>query len=189
LKLAHRFTQYVSSLSIRATFILLSLSLVLIWSFIFSGLPISNEIMLKVASGHELFDVMAFYDAAIAYVMLGEYGETGRSNYLLFQFFDFIFIPCYVLGLASLLIRIFQVNEIQNKFTFWICLMPLILGVSDLLENLSLVVVVLEYPRELPVLAGLAGYLTALKHVFTFVVFGAVVIGCLNRAKIWLARK
>jgi len=67
--------------------------------------------------------------------------------------------------------------------------MPLILGVSDLLENLSLVVVVLEYPKELPVLAGLAGYLTALKHVFTFVVFGAVVIGCLNRAKIRLARK
>lgn len=120
--------------------------------------------------------------------MLFEYGEIGRRNYLIFQLFDFLFIPCYVIGLTALTVRAYKVSGKPNCVVSWLCLSPILLGISDGLENLSLIVLVVNNSAQLMLLGDVAGYLTLLKHLMTLAVMLVLIVGGINRMKITVKR-
>ena len=86
------------------------------WLFNFSGLPLSNPELIKLSGREGLLDLMPYYTAQQAFVILGHYGVAGRELYLRFLAADFVFIPVYSLGFAFLMTRAVRALCAEQQF-------------------------------------------------------------------------
>ena len=137
------------------------------WLFNFSPLPISNPELAKLSGGAGLLDLMLFYSAQEAFTLLGQYGDAGRELYLRFLIADFIFIPVYSLGFALLMTRtIYAVCREPTRW-LWLNLLPLGIGIFDIVENLSILGMLIIYPSFNVGLGTLSGISTLCKHLLT----------------------
>lgn len=107
------------------------------------------------------------YSPEWVYMVLGNYGDKGREAYgYLLGGFDFIFPLIYSLFLATslsaILSRLFPERSSWQKLS----LLGLLAGMVDWLENIGILSLIINYPRELPSLANLTNIFTMTKDGF-----------------------
>lgn len=119
-------------------------------------------------TGVKVLDFTANYGAHKGYDILTQMGASGRQSYLLILGIDFVFPLIYgtffASGIAYLLKK---VNGTINKINVLIFL-PIIVMLSDLIENIFIVAMLVIFPDEVSWFATIASTFTMIKNLFTF---------------------
>lgn len=130
------------------------------------------------ADGMKLFDMMPMgFDQAYAQSLLSALGETGRSVYLYNQIpldliYPLLFGFSYCLILAFFLKKI---NKLDSSL-FYFCLLPLIAGSVDYLENAGIITMLVRYPDLSATLANTTSIFSVIKSMSTTLFFIVLII-------------
>lgn len=156
--------------------------------FIMNGteLPFSNPTIEKYSGGVPILDMRMTYTPEEAYQLFTALGAVGRQAYRTLHLVpDTLFPIGYALVFAFtsawFLVRLLPLEHPLQ----WLSLTPLISGLADILENLSLVIAGLAYPSRVDWLVRGASVLTKIK-------FGLMPVGVVflcAMVVIWLIRK
>lgn len=122
-----------------------------------------------------VMDSEIYYTSDVFYQNLELQGAAGRQGYILLHLLDY----CFMVFLALLLIyTIYQLlcKVTKSESLKVLALIPLVSGVSDLLENLCIDISIGVYPDRIPVPGSLAGYFTAVKMYTLYIVFTLIVV-------------
>ncbi len=136
-----------------------------------TDLPFSARTIEDHSGGLPILDMRFSYGPDEANRLFGALGTDGRRAYLMLHLMpDMLFPICYTLAFAStsawFLVRLLPLDHPLQ----WLSLTPLISGVADVLENLSLVIANSSYPTRIDWLTTTASALTRIK-------FGLMPIG------------
>ncbi len=142
-------------------------------AFVMNGttLPFSTPTIEDHSGGLRILDMRFSYGPEEANRLFEALGAEGRRSYLMLHLMpDLLFPVCYSLAFACtsawLLIRLLPPDHPLQ----WLSLTPLLSGLADILENLSLAVVNSSHPSRVDWLVHLASLLTKIK-------FGLMPIG------------
>ena len=151
-----------------------------------TNLPFSNPTIEEHSGGVPILDMRMSYTPEEVFQLFSALGIAGRQAYRTLHLVpDMLFPISYALLFAFIsawfLVRLLPLEHPLQ----WLILIPLISGLADILENLSLVVSGLVYPNRIDWLAQVASLLTKIK-------FGLMPIGLVFLIIIvvmWFVRK
>jgi hypothetical protein len=125
-----------------------------------------------VTGGQKILDMQASVSADETYQRLEAMGEGGRELYLrLILTVDIVF-PLAVLLFSFVLARFAAERaKLKGWSRAMLVALPLVYWGFDLLENISVAVMLLQYPHRVDWLAGTIGYLTKSKRLFMVLAF------------------
>ncbi len=153
--------------------ILLLLAVTILMMFLMNGtqLPFSNPTIMELSGGLAILDIRESFTPEDAYELFTALGAEGRQAYLILHLVpDTLFPIGYSLVFAFIsawfLVRLLPLDHRLQ----WLSMIPLISGLADVLENLSLVICNLAYP-------GRIDWLVRFAHLLTKVKFGLLPIG------------
>jgi len=156
--------------------------------FIMNGttLPFSTPAIEGHSGGVPILDMRMSYTPEEVYQLFSALGIAGRQAYRTLHLLpDMLFPISYALLFAFtgawFLVRLLPLEHPLQ----WLILTPLISGLADILENLSLVVSGLVYPNRIDLLAQVASLLTKIK--FGLMPVGAVFLIIIT--VVWFIRK
>jgi hypothetical protein len=156
--------------------------------FIMNGteLPFSNPTVEEHSGGVPILDMRMAYTPEEAYHLFTALGTAGRQAYRTFHLVpDTLFPIAYALAFAFtgawFLVRLLPLDHPLQ----WLSLTPLISGLADVLENLSLVISSLAYPSRIDWLVQVASLLTKIK--FGLMPVGVVFLSAI--VVVWFIRK
>jgi len=157
-------------------------------TFIMNGtaLSFSTPTIEAHSGGVPILDMRMSYTPEEAYQLFAALGTAGREAYRTLHLVpDMLFPISYALLFAFtgawFLVRLLPLEHPLQ----WLILTPLISGLADILENLSLVVSGLAYPNRMDWLAKVASLLTRIK--FGLMPVGAVFLIIIT--VVWFIRK
>jgi hypothetical protein len=139
----------------------------------------------------QTLDMLTRYTPAQAYELISSYGEQGRQTYAIIEVtLDLVYPFVSALLFSLLILYSFQHGFPNQKWAHWLALLPFAVMASDYLENTFVLILLLEYPRELAGAARTASFFTTAKLVLTpfELLFVLGFVGWLIRA-IWIKRK
>jgi len=156
--------------------------------FLMNGtqLPFSNPTIVEHSGGIPILDMRLWFTPEDAYDLFTALGTEGRRAYRILHLLpDMIFPMGYSLVFAFLsawfLVRLFPLEYWMQ----WLCLIPLVSGLADQLENLSLVICSLAFPQRMD-------WLVRLAHLLNKIKFGLMPIGMvflIILTVMWIVRK
>jgi hypothetical protein len=131
-------------------------------------------LLVSIPPGLSILDARLYYRGAEALSFLEELGPVGRTDYVVHECIDLVFIASYTHLLRQLAAK-------------WrLALPPLLLlapGAADLVETAGILVLLgMDYPRS-PVLAAVIGFATSAKWLATVILVVAFVIAFRRRAR------
>jgi len=133
---------------------------------------------MRFSNGMKLLDMMPTgYDFEYVNTLFDTLGEKGRSIYLYNQIpvdliYPFLFGISYCLLIAYFLKKL---NKLNSSF-FYLCLLPLIAGLADYLENVGIIKMLISYPDLSLFSTTVTNFFTILKSVTTSIYFVALLI-------------
>jgi len=155
--------------------------------FIMNGttLAFSTPTIEDHSGGLRILDMRFSYGPDEANRLFDALGTEGRRAYAMLHLMpDILFPTCYALAFACtsawFLVRLLPLHHPLQ----WLSLTPLIAGIADILENLSLVVVNWSYPSRIDWLTQMASVLTKIK--FGLMPIGVVLLSAM--VVLWFAR-
>ena len=157
-------------------------------TFIMNGtaLAFSTPTIEEHSGGVPILDMRMSYTPEEAYQLFSALGIAGRQAYRTLHLVPDILFPISYSLLFAFTVAWFLVRLLPLEHPLqWLILIPLISGLADILENLSLVVSGLVYPNRMDWLAQVASLLTKIK-------FGLMPIGLVFLIIIvvmWFVRK
>ena len=142
------------------------LAVVVVLALIMNGtnLPFSTPTIEGHSGGMRILDMRFSYGPQEANQLFEALGTEGRRSYIMLHLMpDMLFPITYSMAFACIsawfLVRLLPLGHPLQ----WLSLTPLISGVADILENLSLVVATASYPTQIDWLTHLASVLTKIK--------------------------
>jgi hypothetical protein len=157
-------------------------------TFIMNGtaLPFSTPTIEEHSGGIPILDMRMSYTPEEVYQLFSALGIAGRQAYRTLHLVPDMLFPISYALLFAFTVAWFLVRLLPLEHPLqWLILTPLISGLADILENLSLVVSGLVYPNRIDWLAQVASLLTKIK-------FGLMPIGLVFLIIIvvmWFVRK
>lgn len=150
---------------------LLAASILMMVLMNFTNLPFSNPTIQEYSGGLMILDLRSNFTPDDAYQLFTALGAEGRRAYLALHLLpDTLFPIGYALTFAFIsawfMVRLLSPDHRLQ----WLSMIPLISGLADVLENLSLVTANLVYP-------GRVDWLVRAAHLLTKVKFGLLPIG------------
>lgn len=133
---------------------------------------------MEFSNGMKLLDMLPTgYNHNYVNELFKTLGENGRETYLTNQIpvdmiYPFLFGLTYCLLLAYLLKKI---NKLKSPFTY-LCLLPIIAGIADYLENIGIITMLNSYPDLTPIATKTTNIFTILKSSSTTVFFLVLII-------------
>ena len=151
-----------------------------------TNLPFSNPTIVEHSGGLPILDLRSDFSPDDAYELFTALGPEGRQAYLILHLVpDTLFPIGYALAFAFIsawfMVRLLPLDHRLQ----WLSMIPLISGLADVIENLSLVICNLAYP-------GRIDWLVRLAHLLTKVKFGLLPIGLVFLiiiVVVWFIRK
>jgi hypothetical protein len=132
------------------------------------------------ANGMKLFDLSpSGYSHQYALELLKNLGSTGRDIYLYRQLpLDFIYPGMFAVSCCLLLTWLFKKSLIINSSMFYWCIIPLVAGLFDYLENICIILMLKSYPNVPELLVIFASIFTVFKSILTIIFFVLFFVGC-----------
>ena len=139
----------------------------LLSSFIGILLCLIGFYWLERSLGLPILDVLPSYDMkTVEQNMLG-YGEEGRKLYAWASLtLDVIFPLCYVVFVVGLMTLFGSSKSIR-----WLALVPFVLGLIDLTENIQICTMLVQFPDITDSQVSMASTTTSIKHSIVIVVY------------------
>ena len=136
-----------------------------------TNLPFSNPTIVEFSGGLPILDLRSDFSADDAYELFTALGADGRRAYLILHLIpDTLFPIGYALVFAFVsawfMVRLLPLDHRLQ----WLSMIPLISGLADVIENISLVICNLAYPSRID-------WLVEFAHLLTKVKFGLLPIG------------
>lgn len=155
--------------------ILVLLAVTLLLQFLMNGteLPFSRPTIEAHSGGVPILDMRLSYTPDDAYALFSALGSAGRQAYRALHLLPDVLFPIgyaftFAFASAWFLLRLFPLDHRLQ----WLCMLPLVAGLADLLENVLLVAASLAYPGRIDGLVRAAQLMTRIK-------FGLLPIGVL----------
>lgn len=129
---------------------LLTASVLLMYIMNGTNLPFSGPTIEEWSGGLPVLDMRSSFTPEDAYELFTALGNEGRQAYRFFHLVpDTLFPISYSLAFAFIsawfLVRLLP----KDHYLQWLSLMPLISGLADVLENLTIVITGLAYPDRI----------------------------------------
>ncbi|MFO7923255.1 MAG: hypothetical protein R6U58_06145 [Bacteroidales bacterium] len=145
---------------------------------LFALIMIANILLFPVfmPAGDSLrpLDLMFGSAPEVTFKMISAYGDEGRQNYLQgLLLLDFIYPVIYSLFLAFSLYRLYQ-NVLLS-------LSPVLILLSDYIENAGIIIMLLSWPEEMNVIAYTTCFFTSMKWVLAGLIIFLITAGLLRR--------
>ncbi len=140
--------------------------------FMFVVLPSLASKAAELFAGLGSPDLLFFYSGEKLYEVASSYGELGRNAYIETRFqFDLVWPVVYTLFLVtSISWFCSRITNVQSKLRY--CnLLPIVAVVFDLLENVSVSIVMYQFPAKTALFSNIASYSTTLKWIFIYASF------------------
>jgi len=133
------------------------------------------------SAGMKLFDLSPFgYSYQYAIELLSALGSTGRAAYLYRQLpLDFVYPGLFAVSFCLLQSWLFAKGLPPDSKIFYLCLVPLIAGLFDYLENICIVLMLTSFPNIPEMLVASASVFTIVKSMFTTTCFVFLATGCI----------
>ncbi len=130
------------------------------------------------SGGMKLLDMMPQgYDSEYVNELFSKLGKEGRDVYLFNQIPVDMIYP-FLFGITySLLIAYFlkKLDKLNNHF-FYLCLIPIIAGIADYLENIGIVTMLNDYPDLSVVHISTTNIFSIIKSVSTTLFFIVLIV-------------
>lgn len=133
---------------------------------------------MEFSNGMEILDMMPTgYDLDYVNKLFSTLGENGRETYLTSQIpvdmiYPLLFGISYGLVLAYFLKKI---NRLNSSFMY-LCLLPIIAGVADYIENIGIITMLNSYPDLTETTVNATSMFSVIKSISTSIFFLALVI-------------
>jgi hypothetical protein len=133
------------------------------------------------SNGMRLLDMMPTgYDLNYVSELFNSLGEIGRGIYLTHQIpvdmiYPLLFGLTYCLLLAYFLKKL---NKLNVPYTY-LCLLPLIAGIADYLENFGIITMLNVYPELPEITVKISSSFSIIKSISTSIFFIALIIALL----------
>jgi len=139
----------------------------------------------------QTLDMSNGYSPAQAYQLIASYGPQGRQNYAIIEVtLDLVYPFVSALLFGLLILYSFQRGLPNQKWAYWLAFLPFAVMASDYLENICVLILLLEYPRELDAVARIASFFTTAKLVLSpFELLFILGFGGWLIRTIWIKRK
>lgn len=150
--------------------------------------PISLPKFHEITNGTKILDQTFNYTPDEAYDMLESYGEKGRDYYLfkILLLLDIMIPVIYSLFNAVLLTIIFK-KIFVHKWIDRFIIIALMAGVVDYIENVFEIILVVNYPTRLDIIARVSNILTLTKSLLTGLSYILIICGlvllCINKIR------
>lgn len=146
--------------------VVMLIAMTILLALIFPNLPI----------GGDLFDTKPGYSFEEANTTLTAYGPDGRTTYAWASATLDTLLPfCYVTFFVGLIYR-FRLTE----QTWYLAFIPIVAGVIDLLENIQIILMLVQYPEISPSQVASASTFTLIKQwmspIYQLLGFGLLLI-------------
>ncbi len=130
------------------------------------------------SSGMKLLDMMPTgYDLNYVSELFNSLGEIGRGTYLTNQIpvdmiYPLLFGLTYCLLLAYFLKKL---NKLNIPYTY-LCILPIIAGIADYLENFGIIAMLKSYPELTEIAVKTTSSFSVIKSISTSIFFIALII-------------
>lgn len=154
------------------------------WLFILTNLVYAFMLMVTIpktmafSNGLKLLDMMPTgYDFNYVNKLFSTLGDIGRETYLTNQIpvdmiYPLLFGISYCLVMAYFLQKI---NKLHTPFIY-LCLLPVIAGIADYLENLGIISMLNSYPDFTETAVQTASIFSVIKSISTTIFFVALLV-------------
>lgn len=129
--------------------------------------------LIKDGKGH--LDMRFGYSPDDAYKIIGSLGSAGRYSYLRFLGLDFGIIIFLIITLLLVIAFLLKKLGMYEKWALSY-LLPLARGVFDILENIFIMIILLNYPERLNGIAEVGSIMTQLKWTSMIITMVFVII-------------
>lgn len=178
-----RFSDQLVRLATGRNLLLLFLLFLLTTSVIF---PLMSSLIEDPGGELEKIDTKLNYTSAELYKIIDAYGAQGRQVYALSHLTaDVLFPLVYAFFFGLLTAYIFQRAFPIDSWVQRLNLVPFMLLIFDLLENLGVVILLLAFPTQMEGLARFTGILTSVK----WIIAGITVALPVGGTGAWLLRR
>lgn len=130
------------------------------------------------SDGMKIFDMMPFgYSSEYANTLLNSLGEEGRHVYLFLQIpLDMIY-P-FLFGVGNSLLLAFFLNKLRHLKTpyIYLCLLPLLAGSFDYLENFGVSAMLFSFPDISDLLIQTTSMFSVAKSLLTSIYFVVLIV-------------
>jgi len=133
---------------------------------------------MEFSNGMKLLDMMpSGYDLNYVSELFSSLGENGRETYLTSQIpVDMIYPLLFGLSYCLLLgYFLKKLNKLNSPYLY-LCLLPIIAGISDYLENIGIITMLNNYPDLTDTMVNATNTFTVLKSISTSVFFIALIV-------------
>ncbi len=156
-------------------------SLILFMIFLFIIMPnLANKISV-ISSGLGSPDTLFFYDKEKLYQLASIYGEEGRLSYIQTRIkYDIAWPIVYALFLVTSVSWFNNKTFKNNQSIKHINVLPVFALIFDFVENISVSVVMYNYPQKEVLFSSISSYATPLKWLFVFVSFTVFLISTIS---------
>jgi len=130
------------------------------------------------SNGIKLLDMMPTgYDSAYVENLFNLLGEKGRNTYLYRQIPIDMIYPLFF-GISYCLLLAYFLDKLKklNSFYIYLCLLPIIAGIFDYLENLGIITMLINYPIYSQKLIVSTNIFTIIKSMTTTIYFVTLII-------------
>ena len=130
------------------------------------------------SNGLKLLDMMPLgYDLEYINTLFETLGENGRQVYLTNQLPVDMIYP-FLFGISYCLLIGFFLKKLNklDSFFFYLCFLPLIVGIADYLENFGIFTMLYNFPDFSPFTAKVTNVFSVVKSMTTTVFFIALII-------------
>ena len=177
-----RFSNLLIRLANGRTLLILFLLFILTTSVIF---PLMSSLIEDPAGELEKIDTKLYYGPAELYEIMDAYGDQGRRVYAHSHLTADVLFPLVYASFFGLLIAyIFQRAFPQDSWVQQLNLVPFVLLIFDLIENVSVVILLLAYPTQMGGLARVTGTVTSVKWMLAGITVALPLVG----AVVWFFR-
>ena len=143
------------------------LILVILYGAVFGTILFTLGQLAEISGGYGILDFDQGYDMARVREVLGSYGAEGMKHYGRIQLLD-LFNP----ALYSLIAAVFTRLLWRERGPDWLCLIPLLGGLGDYAENITLFLMARSYPE-------ISSELVSASSTLSFAKNGLMVVGML----------
>ncbi len=130
------------------------------------------------SNGMKLLDMMPLgYNAEYISTLFDTLGEEGRAIYLYNQIPIDMVYP-FLFGISSCLVIAYflrKINKLDTPF-FYLCLIPIIAGVSDYFENFGIITMLISFPNLSETSINTTNTFTIIKSMTTSLYFVSLII-------------
>ncbi|PIA77423.1 hypothetical protein BFR04_08220 [Gaetbulibacter sp. 4G1] len=133
---------------------------------------------IEFSNGMKLLDMMpAGYDLNYVSELFSSLGENGRMTYLNNQIpVDMIYPLLFGLSYCLLLgYFLKKLNKLNSPYTY-LCLIPIIAGIADYLENLGIITMLKNYPELTEITVYATNMFSVIKSISTSIFFIVLIV-------------